>query len=105
MGNEYDDPYSFLAFYLISVSLPSEIRRMLVDDDFIRRMVIKEIRGQDFIGPFCNCIIDEILRNKQRMEMCHELDALAEYFFTKLDLDRLRRKIIQYATTYSIITV
>lgn len=105
MRYEYDDPYNFLAIHLISISTNAEIQRLLVDDDYIYRMIIKEVRGQDFNGPFLDAIITDLLEGKERMEMCRELDKLAKYFFTKLDLERLRNKITKYATTYHIIVI
>ena len=76
-----------------------------MDDDYIYRMVVKEVRGQDFMGPFSDCIITDLLEDKERMEFMHELDKLADYFFKKLDLERLRDKITKYATTYHIIVI
>lgn len=105
MRYEYDDPYNFLALHLISISTNAEIQRLLVDDDFIFRMVVKEVRGQDFIGPFLDCIITNLLEEKERMEFMHELDKLSAYFFKKLDIERLRDKITKYATTYHIIVI
>lgn len=103
MKNEYDDPYSFLALHLISSSTVAGIQRLLEDDDLIYRMIIKEVRGQDFIGPFMDAIITELLDEKKRMEMCHELDKLALYFYNNLDIKRLRSKIIEYCDIYSIL--
>lgn len=99
----YDDPYSFLAMHIISISTRNEVIRALSEDDFLYRMLIKEVRKQDFSGPFLDAIICDILENKRRMEMCHELDKLSDYFFSKLDLPRLREKIINYADKYGII--
>lgn len=101
--NEYDDPYIMLAHHLISTHTKSELARILVDDDFIYKMIIKETRHQDFSGAFLDCIIQSILDNKQRMEMCGHLDLLSHYFFTKLDLKRLRREVRHYAKVYKLI--
>ena len=103
MINEYDDPYSFLALNLITSSTVAGIQRILVDDDLIYRMIIKEVRGQDLKGPFLDAIVTEILDGKKRMEMCHEQDKLALYFYKNLDLDRLRAKIIEYCDKYSML--
>lgn len=101
--NEYDDPYIMLAHHLISTHTKAELARILVDDDFIYKMIIKETRHQDFSGAFLDCIIQSILDNKQRMEMCEHLDLLSHYFFTKLDLQRLRREVRHYAKLYKLI--
>ena len=103
MVNAYDDQYIMLAHHLLSVFNPAEIRRMLVDDDFIYRLIIKETRHQDFSGAFLDCIVQSILDDKRRMEMCHELDKLSEYFFSQLDLERLRANLVYYGEQYGIL--
>lgn len=103
MVNPYDDQYVMLAHHILSVFNPAEVRRMLVDDDFIYRLIIKETRHQDFSGAFLDCIVQSILDDKRRMEMCHELDKLSGYFFTQLDLDRLRRNLLYYGELYGIL--
>jgi len=99
---DFDDPYTFLALHLISISSTAGIERILRDDEFLFKMVIKEVRGQDFKGPFLDCIIGQLLEDRERMEMCHELDKLALYFFKKLDLIRLRQTILFYCSKYNI---
>lgn len=99
---DFDDPYSFLALHLIAISTHKELERILVDDEYLFKLLMKEVRYQDFRGPFVDAIIDDILRNKQRMELMHELDKLSEYLFVKLDKERLRNKIIHYTKIYCI---
>lgn len=94
--HEYDDPYKILATSIISKCTPMEVQRVLVDDEFIMRMVMKETRQQDFKGDFLDCIVDEILRNKMRMLMMHQLDELGVFFFANLDLPRLREEILNF---------
>lgn len=103
MVNPYDDQYVMLAHHILSIFNPAEVRRMLVDDDFIYRLIIKETRHQDFSGAFLDCIVQSILDDKRRMEMCHELDKLSGYFFAQLDLDRLRRNLLYYGELYGIL--
>lgn len=103
MVNAYDDQYVMLAHHILSVFNPAEIRRMLVDDDFIYRLIIKETRHQDFSGAFLDCIVQSILDDKRRMEMCRELDKLSEYFFSQLDLPRLRNDLLYYGEKYGIL--
>lgn len=91
---EYDDPYKLLADYLVVNSGPIDIALMLRDDECIFRKVKKEFRNQDFKGPFTDCIITEIYRNKERMELMHALDSVGHYLFSKLDLTRLREEIV-----------
>lgn len=103
MVKPYDDQYVMLAHHILSIFNPAEVRRMLVDDDFIYRLIIKETRHQDFSGAFLDCIVQSILDDKRRMEMCHELDKLSGYFFAQLDLDRLRRNLLYYGELYGIL--
>lgn len=102
MKHEYDDPYSFLACYLISAYADNDIRRILSEDEYIRKLIIKEIRDHDFSGPFSDAIIETILVDKKRMEYMKQLDSLSNYFFSKLDIGRLRDKIIKYCKLYNI---
>lgn len=103
--HDYDDPYKMLAMHLISISTPAEIHRILTEDDYVHKMVIKELRGQDFCGPFLDAVICSILEGKSRMDMCRHLDLLADYFYSKLDLQRLRAEISHYLRMYFIIEV
>lgn len=88
-----DDPYVLLASYIIAYYRPSDVLRMLEDDDFIRTQIVKETRGQDMQGGFTDCIVDDLLANKNRMEYMRKLDELADYYYSKLDKERLRKEI------------
>lgn len=101
--NDYDDPYIMLAHKLISTHSRAEVERILTDNEFVFRLILKEMRLQDFSGAFLDCIIEDILNNKRRMEMCHQLDRLSKYFYEKLDLKRLRREVKHYAEKYGIL--
>lgn len=92
-----------LAHHILSVYNPAEVERMLRDDDFIYRLILKETRHQDFSGAFLDCIIQSILDDKRRMEMCHHLDELSKYFFKNLDLNRLREALRLYGEKYGIL--
>lgn len=100
--NPYDDPYIMLVYWLIANLNAGELRRVLEDDEFILKMIIKETRWLDFRGPFLDTIVCSLLEEKRRMEMCHELDKLSEYFFAQLDLGRLRRELILTLNKYNI---
>lgn len=90
---ECDDPYKILADLLIGYDEPSDIVRIMYDDSYILNRLVKETRGQDMRGVFTDCVIEDILENKSRMEYMKILDQLAEYFFSKLDKKRLRVEI------------
>ena len=100
--NPYDDPYIMLVYWLLANLNTGELRRVLEDDDFVHKMIIKETRYLDFKGPFLDTIVCEILEDRRRMEMCKELDKLSDYFFSQLDLGRLRRELILTLNKYDI---
>ena len=89
----YDDPYVLLAYRIVAYNIVPEICRVLVDDEYVKKIVLKETRGQDFVGPFLDVVIQGILDGKRRMELMHKLDELGEYFWENLDLPRLRGEI------------
>ena len=90
---EHDDPYKLLAFAIVGQYRPAEVLRILDDDGYILNRIIKETREQDMCGNFTDCIIEDILEQKERMKYMKELDHLAEYYFSKLDKDRLRKEL------------
>lgn len=101
--NEYDDPYVMLAHHLLSVLMRSEIVRVLTDNKFVYKLVLKETRLQDFSGAFLDCVIQSLLDDKKRMEFMHELDSLSKYFYKNLDITRLRKEVEHYAVKYKIL--
>lgn len=100
--NPYDDPYIMLAYRLLADLNIGDIRRIFTDEEFIQKMIIKETRNLDFCGPFLDTIVESILVDKRRMEMCMELDKLSAYFYQNLDLERLRRELTTLINKYGI---
>lgn len=90
---EYDDPYTILAHAIVGFYRPADVLRILVDDNYIANRIQKEVRSQDLGGNYIDCIIEGILEEKDRMEYMHELDKLAQYYFSRLDKKRLRDEI------------
>lgn len=90
---EYDDPYKILAHAVIGFYRPADVLRMLVDNEYLLNCIVKEVRSQDIGGSFLDCIIEDVLADKKRMEYMHELDKLALYFYKKLNKERLRKEI------------
>lgn len=91
---EYDDPYKILAHHLVSNYRPADVIRCLTDNSYLKTLIIKEVRLQDFCGHFLDCIIENILDDKERMEYMHKLDELAIYYYSKLNKGRLRDEIL-----------
>lgn len=91
---EYDDPYKILAHHIVSTYRPADVLRCLTDNAYLKTLVIKEVRLQDFCGHFLDCIIENILDDKERMDYMRKLDELALYYYSKLDRGRLRDQIL-----------
>lgn len=90
---EYDDPYKILAQLIMGYYQPAEVIRILDDDEFLLTLIKKEIRQADIGGWFLDCIIEDILAKKKRMEYMRELDRLGEYYASRLDKKRLRKEL------------
>ena len=89
-----DDPYQVLAHYIVGFYRPVDVVRCLGDNAYLKTLIIKEMRGQDFGGHFLDCIIEDILERRERMELMHRLDELAIWFYNQLDKERLRQEIL-----------
>lgn len=91
---EFDDPYKILAHHIVGTYRPADVLRSLTDNSFIKTIITKEVREQDLGGHFIDCIIENILEEKDRMEYMHKLDELAQYYYSRLDKGRLRDEIL-----------
>ena len=89
----FDDPYKILAHYIVGFYRPADVLRCMTDNAFLATLVQKEVRDLDICGHFLDCIIEDILAKKNRMEMMENLDVLSKYFYSKLDRVRLRKEI------------
>ena len=90
---EMDDPYKILAHLIVGYYRPADVLRILEDDEYLATLVQKETRLADIGGWFLDCIIEDVLSQKKRMEYMHELDKLAQYYFDRLNKPRLRKEI------------
>ena len=91
--HEYDDSYKLLAYHLVTTNDIATIKRMLRDGKFVRRSIIREVRGQDFNGPFIDCLFVAISEDDERMQLMRQLDSLGAFLYQKLSLSRLRKEI------------
>lgn len=91
---EYDDPYTLLAHHIVSAYRATDVIRCLTDNSYLKTLIIKEVREQDFRGHFVDCLIENILEEKDRMEWMHKLDEVAIYLYSRLDKGRLRDEIL-----------
>lgn len=90
---QYDDPYAVLAHAIIGSYSPIDVVRALTDNEYLLGCVTREIRQQDYGGHYVDCIIEDLLARKKRMEWLHQLDGLALYLYKNLDRKRLRAEI------------
>lgn len=90
----YDNPYKILAHHIVGTYRPADVMRCMTDNSYLKTLIIKEVRQQDLGGHFIDCIIESVLEDKDRMEYMHKLDELANYYYSKLDKERLREEIL-----------
>lgn len=93
MTNDCDDPYKMLACCLIAYLRRADIERLLHDNEYLERLVRKEARLTDLSGWFIDTIVQEMLDNKARMELMHELDHLGHFLYLHLDKPRLKKEL------------
>lgn len=91
---DFDNAYKILAHHIVGTYRSADVIRTLTDNSYLKTLIIKEVRQQDMGGPFIDCIIENILEEKDRMEYMHELDKLALFYYGKLDKGRLRDEIL-----------
>lgn len=99
---DYDNPYRILAYHIVGTYRPADVMRVLTDNAFIRTMIAKEVRQQDLGGHFIDCIIENILEDKDRMDYMHALDRLSDYYYSRLDKERLRQEILAVLDTAGV---
>lgn len=91
---DFDDPYRILAYHIVGTYRPADVVRVLSDNSYLKTLVSKEVRQQDLGGHFVDCIIENILEDKDRMEYMRALDQLSDYYYSRLDKERLRQEIL-----------
>ena len=91
--HQSDDPYKLLAYkIMVEYNIPT-VKRILRDNKFVRRAIIREVRSQDFNGDFLDCLFVAIFEDKRRMDLMRQLNSLGLFLYKELDLSRLRREI------------
>lgn len=91
--NGCDDPYRVLAFNLVVAFPPEIVKRLMTDTKFLRREIVREVRGQDFQGFFLDCLFVSLCEEKKRMELMAQLDKLGFFLYQHLDINRMRAEI------------
>jgi hypothetical protein len=76
---------------------------MLVDKDYIRQVIQAEVRDNiDIPGMFVDCIVTELISEKQKILYRDALNQLGLFFFHQLDVARLRDEIRKFYEEFDI---
>ena len=99
---EYDDPYRVLAAYLVSIFSINNLKRLLTNTAFIKSLIVNEAKTMDMSGAFIDCIDQEILANDRVRRKNVYLKKLGEFYYSELDIERLRKEIRQFASELGV---
>ena len=94
---EYDDPYRVLAAHIVSVFSPANVKRVLTNTSFIKSIITHEAKQIDVSGIFLDCVDQEIVANDMIRKKNVYLRKLGEFYYSELDVDRLRKEIYRFA--------
>lgn len=96
-----DDPYKILANNLVAECSDKELKKILHDTKTIRRKITKEVNGADFYGNFIDCISVSLIKTGKYRQVYKTLGDTSNFFYSYLDVDRLRREIRNYCENYN----
>lgn len=99
---EYDDPYRVLAAHIVSVFPVATIRRILDNSAFVKSLVVHEAKQMDIGGAFLDCIDQEIIANDMIRKKNVYLKQLGEFYYSELDLERLRKEIRRFVEEFGV---
>lgn len=94
---EYDNPYRLLAAYIMSAFSAQNIKRILNSSSYVKSLVIQEAKTLDVSGAFIDCIDQEVIANDRVRKKNIYLKQLGEFYFSELDIERLRKEIRRFA--------
>lgn len=95
-----DDPYKMLANNLAVSSSDLELQRFLHQTKAIRRRIRQEVNNADFYGDFLDCLMTIITRTNNRPALNRTLAETSDFFYSCLDLARLRSELRHYCERY-----
>lgn len=98
----YDNAYAVLAWHLVSVLSVKSIKEVLTNDSFVKAMVIDEAKQLDICGKFLDCIDEDIQKKWHLRGKNKALKALGEFYFSELDLPRLKEEVKKFAEEMGI---
>lgn len=97
LNRPYDDPYRVLAAHLVSYWPPSTVKRILTNNSFVKSVINNEARLMDISGAFLDCIDQEVIAKHHFRQKNACLKKLGEFYYSELDLPRLRTEIRRFA--------
>lgn len=95
------DPYLMLAYYIVSHYPAPQIQRAIYEDDWLKARMQEDCMNLDLGGPFIDTVMQDI-DERDRLWLRRHLKALGAELYTKLDLVRLRKRILQIIATADI---
>ena len=99
---EYDDPYRVLAARIVSVFSVPNIKRILTNQAYRRSLIVHEAKTMDVAGAFIDCVDQEIIANDMVRKKNVYMKKLGEFYFSELDIERLRSEIRRFANELGV---
>lgn len=93
----YDDPYRVLAAYIVAEWKPIAVKRLMTNNSFVRSVINYQARTLDIGGIFLDCIDQEVIANDHLRQKNACLKKLGEFYYSELDLPRLRKEVQRFA--------
>lgn len=98
----YDDPYRVLAVSLVATNNPFNVSRILNSNTYVRGLVLHEAKVLDISGMFLDCIDQELIANDMLRKKNARMKELGEFFYSELDIKRLRNEIRRFCEELDI---
>ena len=99
---EYDDPYRVLAAHIVSVFSAASVKRVLTNASYIKSLMVYEAKQMDIGGAFLDCVDQEIVANDMIRKKNVYLKKLGEFYYSELDIERLRKEIRRFAAELNL---
>lgn len=98
----YDDPYRILAAHIVSVYSPRMVKKIMSSSSYIKSVVLQEAKQMDISGAFLDCIDQEVVANDHLRKKNAYLKKLGEFYFSELNVLRLRLEIKRFAEELNV---
>lgn len=74
----------------------------MTNSSFVKSIIVKEAKQMDIGGAFLDCIDQEIISNDRLRQKNVYLKQLGEFYYSELNLLRLRREIKRFAIELNV---